>query len=246
MSAITNTQIPADIFPCDKTCVASPKNGGSWWKNHGYNFPCHCAWEAEVNKNEMNFCDVNRSQLTQPNTTMSAITNTQSCKCSPYWETWQFNLCEQTDASWASCPAKALSVYRTIINTDDEATYNKINLDKVSREKRVKNARKIAFNTYGLTEDECDELEECFANDDANNEEYQCFDCQNPIRHDEEREHHYEGDIDRWVCCECYDKHYCSECKEFFEDEDDLTTKGDEDWAMMCQECADDRATKPV
>jgi len=229
MTTTTNTQIPADIFPCDKTCVASPKNGGSWWKNNGYNFPCECAWKCEKKKIEMKILESNRSQISQQQHTMT--TTTEQCKCTDFMDIR--GRCQPTDASWAKCPAKVDTAYFCLNNCYED--YKKFCLETVgTRAKRNKKARKIASVKYGLTEDELDGIDELFAQDDANEEEFQCRFCCKPIAlEDEDTEGKYDHCEDCWVCYDCYDEHYCATCKGY-SDEELTKEKG---W--KCEECAE-------
>ena len=160
-------------------------------------------------------------------------TTTEQCKCTQYMDIR--GRCEPTDASWAKCPVKVDTAYFILNHSDD---YKKFCLETVgTRAKRNKKARKIAWDKYGLTVGELDELEECFADDDACCEEFQCRFCSNPISlEDEDVEGKYDHCENCWVCFNCYDEHYCSICNEY--SEEDLTIKDDENF--ICEECAED------
>jgi hypothetical protein len=164
-------------------------------------------------------------------------TTTEQCKCNTYMDIR--GRCEPTDASWANCPAKVDTTYFILHHTDD---YKKFCLETVgTRAKRNKKARKIAWDKYGLSVCELDQLEECFADGDADDECFQCRFCCKPISlEDEDSEGKYDHCEDCWVCFNCYDEHYCSTCNEYSEEELTIKGKGDDIGSFICEECAED------
>lgn len=130
-------------------------------------------------------------------------TTTEQCKCTLYMDIR--GRCEPTDSSWAKCPVKVDTTFFILNHSDD---YKKFCLEKVgTRTLRNKKARKIASVKYGLTEDELDGLDECFAKDDADDECFQCRCCCKPISLENENDDgKYDNCEDEWICWECYDE----------------------------------------